>query len=156
MTPPTDSQAGNRLLVLRTGALRCALPLCHVVETMRPLPAQPVANAPAFVSGAAVVRGEALPVVDLGSLLGASAGKPARFVVVRAGERKVVLAVEAVVGIHELPGGTLAGVPPLLSQAEAGIITAIGSLDQELLLVLQAARIVPDEVWAALAGSEAR
>ena len=142
-------------LILRLGALRCALPLLHVVETMRPLPARPLPKAPEFVGGVSVIRGEPLPVVDLALLLGAAAGKPGRFVVVRSGGRKVALAVEAVVGICAVASETLAGVPLLLSKAPADIVSALGALDKDLLVVLEAGRILPEEVWPSLEPMEA-
>lgn len=141
------------VLMLKVGALRCALPLSCVVEALRPLPLRPLAGMAAFVSGASVIRGQAVPVVDLAALLGAASPAAARFVVVRAGERRVALAVESVIGVTELADEALEGVPPLLSQAQGQTVSALGVLDHDLLLVLQAARLVPDEVWPLLAGS---
>jgi chemotaxis signal transduction protein len=40
--------------------------------------------------------------------------------------------------------------PPLLREAETDVIDAIGVLDRELLLVLRASRLFPDEVWRKL------
>ena len=44
-----------------------ALPLEHVVETMRPLPVEPLGDAPRFILGLSIVRGEPIPVVDVGA-----------------------------------------------------------------------------------------
>jgi purine-binding chemotaxis protein CheW len=146
----TESQA---LLIVQIGTLRCGLPLSCAVETLRPLPLQPLANAPEFVAGACVIRGEALPVVDLAKLLGATSAAPARFVVARAGAHKVALAVDAVTGTGHVTTEAMASVQPLLAGARSEAIAALGTLDNELLLVLETARIVPDEVWASLADS---
>jgi purine-binding chemotaxis protein CheW len=151
MRPLSDT----RFFILRLGALRCALPLLQVVETMRPLPARPLPNAPEFVSGVSVIRGEPLPVVDLALLLGVAAGKAARFVVIRSGGRKVALAVEAVVGTCTVAPETLATVPLLLSKAPADFVSALGALDKELLVVLETGRILPEEVWPSLTPMEA-
>jgi purine-binding chemotaxis protein CheW len=102
-----------------------------------------------------LIRGEPLPVVDLASVLGVDAGKATRFVVVRAGERKVAVAVQAVDGIQQADSHRLGSMPPLLSKAQPGIIKAIGALDKELLLVLEAACLVPQEAWASLTEVEA-
>jgi purine-binding chemotaxis protein CheW len=138
-------QRSQSVLLISAGMLRCALPLRLVIETMRPLPLHALANAPAFVCGASVIRGEPVPVVNLAALLGAGPGPAARFVLVRAGGRKVALAVEAVIGVQELGFDALAGVPPLLAHADA--LSALGTLDRELLLVLRTAHIVPPELW---------
>jgi purine-binding chemotaxis protein CheW len=146
----TDRHA---VLIVQIGTLRCALPLSCAIETLRPLPLQPVANTPEFVVGACVIRGEALPVVDLAQLLGAASAGPARFVVARAGARKVALAVDAVIGTEHVLPEAMASVPPLLAGARSEAIAALGTLDSELLLVLETARIVPHEVWTSIAES---
>ena len=123
---------------------------------MRPLPVEPIASAPLFVSGLALVRGVPTPVVDAGRLLGAGDdGQPTRFVVVRVGERRVALAVEAVVGLRTLSAAALRELPPLIQEASADVIAAIGALDAALLVVLRAARLLPETVWSALHGGTA-
>jgi len=128
----------------------CALPLEHVVETMRPLPVEIVGGAPEFVSGLSIIRGVPLPVVDTGSLLGAGESLPTRFVTVKAGKRLVALAVDAVLGLRAISADSLHELPPLLGDARAELITGIGAIDSELLLVLRTARVVPESFWAAL------
>jgi purine-binding chemotaxis protein CheW len=138
-------------LLCRLGAGLCALPLDCVVETMRPLPVARVDHAPPFVLGLAVVRGEAIPVIDGARLLGAGHPSAAqRFVTLKVGARRVALAVDDVVGLRDLASVSLGSLPPLLGQAESDAVAAIGSLDQQLLLVLGGARAVPASAWAAL------
>jgi purine-binding chemotaxis protein CheW len=129
------------------------LPLKHVVETMRPLPVSPLAGAPPFVCGLSVIRGLPGPVVDLGALLsGSEPASPTRFVTLRLEDRRVALAVEAVLGIQELPD-TLGSLPKLLAEASAEAVSAVGTLDAELLLVLEAARLMVDPLQPDLAES---
>jgi chemotaxis signal transduction protein len=64
-------------------------------------------------------------------------------------ERTAALAVDAVLGVCEISRASFAAIPPLLQQADAEW-SALGTLDSKLLLVLQAARLVPDSVWPAL------
>jgi purine-binding chemotaxis protein CheW len=135
----------TRLLVLVAGARRCALRLVDVRETMRPLPAVPVAGAPAFVLGAAVIRGAPTPVVDLAALLGDRAGGITRFVTVDAGGRRVALAVDAVRGIEEIDRAALAELPPLLAGFGDAVI-ALGAVDGALLALLESAALLPPEV----------
>jgi purine-binding chemotaxis protein CheW len=131
-----------QVLLVRAAARTCALALGSVVETMRPLPIEALAGAPPAVLGLALIRGAPLPVVALGALLGGAGGAVGRFVVIRAGERRVALAVEAVLATTILDGGLLAALPPLLREAQGELVGALGRLDRELLLVLEAARIV--------------
>jgi purine-binding chemotaxis protein CheW len=148
-------------VVCRVGARLCALPLAQVVETMRPLATSPVAGAPGFVSGVAIIRGAPVPVIDAGALLGGGAGRAdaGRLVTVRVGSRHVALAVDAVLGVRELPDASLAELPSLLSDARAGGVESLGALDDGLLLFLDGARLVPESVWEAVdaaAAGEAR
>jgi purine-binding chemotaxis protein CheW len=138
------------VLVVRAGERLCALPIGSVVETMRPLPVTSLAGAPPYVRGVAIVRGEPVPVVDLAALVGAGGapGAPARFVSVRAGGRAAALAVAGVVGVTRLePEGERR--MPLLADACAGTLSALRTRDDDLLLVLGAARLVPEDATAA-------
>jgi purine-binding chemotaxis protein CheW len=143
---PSSRQA-ELLLIMAAGSLRCALPLSCVLETLRPLPLHPLAGTPPFVSGTSVIRGEPVPVVHLGNLVGAAGARPARLVVIQAGDHRVALAVDAVIGVRELGAGDLARVPPLLATAASDALATLATLDSELLVVLRAAHLLPAEVW---------
>ena len=150
-TPP-QTDVRSSMLLMQASQLRCALPITDVVEVMRPLPVSPMPGVPPFVRGVAVIRGLSVPVVDLGMLLGAVAPAAAgRWVVLRLGERRVALAVEAVRGVVRLEGSMLASAPPLLRDARAEFIETMGVMDQQLYLTLNSGRILGHEVWLALA-----
>jgi purine-binding chemotaxis protein CheW len=137
-------------LLCRVGNVWCALLLEHVEETMRPLPIEPVAGVPAFVRGLSVVRGSAVPVVDAAALVGGTSAQPTRFVLLKAGARRIALAVDRVVGVRSIPAVSLDRLPPLLGDANPHALAAVGTLDAELLLVLRSSRLVPEEVWTTL------
>jgi purine-binding chemotaxis protein CheW len=133
------------------GTRLCALPVEHVVEIMRPLPIEPMAGMAHFVMGLAVVRGLPIPVVDAAMLLGAAnAGRAGRFVTLHVDGRRTALSVEEVLGVRELSTASLRELPPLLGDASAEIVSAIGTLDAELLVVLRAARILTEPVRTAI------
>ena len=95
--------------------------------------------------------------VDAGRLIGPSTSSfpilsphPARFVSLKLGERTAALAVDAVLDVCSLPAETLSNIPPLLLGGDAQLVSVIGALDAKLLLVLEAARLVPDTVWIAI------
>jgi purine-binding chemotaxis protein CheW len=154
VTQPYD--AGLSLLC-RVDTRLCALPLATVLETMRRLPIEPLAGAPAFVLGLSVIRGAPVPVIDLARLLANASGADAeRLVMVRTGVRQVALAVAAVIGIRALPAATAHELPPLMRETDAAPVSAIGALDTELLHVLQSVQLLPDEVWRAIDAEAAR
>jgi purine-binding chemotaxis protein CheW len=143
------------VLLCRIGQQLCALPLSHVVETMRPRPVQPVPGLSRFVLGLAPVRGRPLPVVDCAALLGRAGGAAGRFVTVQVEARHIVLAVQEVVDIRAMPADFLEDLPPLAKGAGSEVIAAIGALDREFLWLLDAARLVPAELRQAGALAEA-
>jgi len=135
-------------LVCSVGTRLCAVPLEHIVETMRPPPTAVLAGAPQFVQGVSIIRGEVVPVVDVASLLGVGESRSARLGTISVGQRRLALAVDAVLGVRAVSGRSVGELPPLLGDVSAGVISAIGTLDSELLLVLRSARLVPESVWA--------
>jgi purine-binding chemotaxis protein CheW len=143
-------------LLCRIGLRIGALAVGDVRETMRPLPIEPLTGTPVFVLGVAIVRGSAAPVIDAGRLLDPSAlpfaaitsPSAARFVSLKLGDRTAVLAVDAVLEVRSLEAGILARIPPLLCKTGEEPVSSMGALDAQLLLVLEAARLVPDSVWS--------
>jgi purine-binding chemotaxis protein CheW len=143
-------EGDDRFLLCRIGSCIGGLAVKDVRETMRPLPIEPLSGAPPFVLGLAIVRGSPTPVIDAGRLLGSSASSPTRFISLKLEERAAVLAVDAVLDIRVLPKGILREIPPLLRDADQRLVSVIGALDAELLVVLEAARLVPDSLWSSI------
>jgi purine-binding chemotaxis protein CheW len=143
----TNETSRKQALLVCVATHTCALDLAHVVEIMRPLPIEPVAGAPEMVRGLSAIRGAPVPVVGLDALFNSYGGVTTRFVVVRAGERRVALAVDAVLGICALAPSVYQALPPLLRDAARGAVDTIAALDSELYFVLNTVSIVPDERW---------
>jgi purine-binding chemotaxis protein CheW len=145
------SSTSVKTLIVRAQAYLCALPLEHVIETMRPLPIEPLAGTPPFVRGMSIIRGEPTPVIDLALLLGAPRELPWRFVTIRAGGKQVALSVGAVAGIFDLDPRVMDRLPPLLRGVSADFVKSIGILDEQFLFALRSGWELPDEVWQAMA-----
>nr|WP_269809903.1 chemotaxis protein CheW [Kineosporia rhizophila] len=139
------------MLLCSTGGKSFAVPLTAVRETMRPLSAAPFSGMPDFVSGVARIRGTAVPVVDSGVLTGGAPVRAGRWItLITANERQVALAVQDVTGIRTLPSEDLQALPSLLGGPESELYSAVSTRDQQLLVVLEASRLVPDELWEQL------
>lgn len=151
MTTDTINIRWASWLLCRVGPRLCALPLDNVVENLRPLPIMPLADAPRFVLGVSIIRGEPVPVVDIGSLFGERATAPQRMVTLGADGGLVALVVDSVLGVRSLGLDSVDELPPLLQEAAGDIVSAIGTLDAELLLLLRTARIVPAALFERLA-----
>jgi len=145
-----DTEGGKLVLVVTTGTCACGLPLPSVIETFRPLPIEPVPGPLAFVRGVSILRGIPTPVIDLGALLGNSAGQATRFVTLRVGDRQAAISVGAVRGVREIDSPTLRNLPPLLHGTSNDMIDAIGTLDERVLMVLRDSWQLPEEVWHGL------
>lgn len=141
--------ASGLCLVARARELQCAIPLAYVVEIMRPLPIDPIAHAPSFMLGVAVVRAAPVPVIDCGAFVQTDTpAQHTRWASVHAGSRTAVLAFEAILGVRALPDEA-ASLPPLLAGAPSEALSGLALLDRKLLLVLHGSRIVPEAVWRA-------
>jgi len=134
-------------LLIRAADRICALPLTDVEETMRELDAVPCAGTPAWVRGASVIRGNAVPVVDLAALLGgARSAARGRMVTVRARPGLVALLVDEVLGVRVLPGANANGRKPLLQGAARSVTEELTTLDGKLLAFLDVSEVVSDEL----------
>ncbi|RDU98015.1 chemotaxis protein CheW [Trinickia dinghuensis] len=143
--------AGDHFLICRSDTQLYAIPLAQVIETMRPLPIKRVADTPAFVLGISIIRGKGVPVLDTSLLVDSSAGtRPTRYVTIKIEARTACLAVDEVIGIRQVSPTLRADVPPLLHPSNSEIVAAIGTLDAELLVVLQSAHLISDELWHAI------
>jgi purine-binding chemotaxis protein CheW len=146
----------SKALIVGLESCLCAVPLTHVIETMRPLPVEPISGVPSFVKGISIIRGIPTPVVDLGAVLGSPGERAERFVTLRVGDRQVALAVNAVLGVRDLATlTTIRELPPLLQRASKDVVETIGRLDEQVLMVLRAGWELPDEVWQGLTAQEA-
>lgn len=143
-----DSKVSSResWLLCRAGSHLCALPLAQVLEVMRPLPIEPLADAPAFLRGLAVIRGAPVAVIDLGQLLGQARTAPTRLITVRIGQRVLALAVTEVLAVRRGDEVGAHAAVPLLRQAAQEAVSSIGALDSEALLFLEGLRVVAQAV----------
>jgi len=145
----------RKALIVEIESRVCALPLAHVIETMRPLPIESLADVPSFVSGVAIIRGIPTPVVDLGAMLGRLNECVERFVILRIVQKQIALSVSTVLGIRDLePAMMIQELPSLLKGASKDVVEEIGTLDEQVLLILREGWELPAEVWQALTVQE--
>lgn len=147
-------QQSETALLARVGDVIVAVPLAHVRETLRCMPCERLPAVPPYVSGVSIIRGVPVPVMDAGKLLGQQTSSPRRLVLLRAEQRALALAVDEVLDVRALSTGGREDLPPLLGSAPE--VAHLARLDSSLLVLLEASRLVPMEVWSALAGRDAR
>jgi purine-binding chemotaxis protein CheW len=122
----------NTHVSLRVGVELYAVPVEHVLEVAELGDVTPVPGAPPAVLGVWNLRGQILPVLDLGGLLGlARSIEPRRLVVVEAAGRRAGLAVDEVRDVAVLPGSTEETESELLAGAtltEDGLVGVVDVL----------------------------
>lgn len=142
----------QNLLLFTVHSQPCALPLTPVKEMLRPPPVEPIAGAPSFVLGAAIVRGAPTPIIDAGTLIsGTALDLAGRLILIETDdERRVGLAVSTVLGVYPARSFDLREAPALLADTDPGVIATLGRRDNTLLSILTIGHFVPDMVWASL------
>src|SRR5665213_1277522 len=136
-------------LTVRSGKRCCGLPLAQVIEVFRPLPIESRGDVPSFVLGLTRVRGGTATVVDLRLLLGDAppvGQADGRYVSLRVpvDERRIVLAVDAVMGLREVPIAFVfvEDLPPMLVPGNPAM-EALATFDRSLMCLLRTACMFP-------------
>ncbi|MGE0326421.1 MAG: chemotaxis protein CheW [Polyangiaceae bacterium] len=170
MTSERGSEAGEpRESLERDLEARCisvvvagahyAMHLDDVQEVIGLRPLTRVFHSPAAIAGVTSLRGDVLPVLDLGVLLGAGRagrGNDARVLVVRDGsKRRAGLLVDALAGLREIPEGGLEALPSTLSPAVRELSEGVIS-DAPPCVVLRVSALLsaPEIAPAAAAGGD--
>lgn len=138
------------LLIAAVRDVHVGLPIGGVLETMRPVPVRRLGDAPHFVLGVTGIRGKPTPVVDLAILLGLDHRLPVdsqtRWITLRVNEQQVAISVDAVLGLQTIPADEAHALPPLLAGADISMVERLEQRDQGLLLVLDGARVIPENL----------
>lgn len=118
--------AGSPYLLFDVGGERYALAVCDVERVVLAAEVTPLADAPGTILGLINVGGEVMPVADVRRRLGLPAREMElsdRFIVTRAVGAPLVLLVEAVEGVCELPAQPVAAAG---RDGRAAVAAAVG------------------------------
>src|ERR1700722_553615 len=116
-------------LVCRLHSRLCASPIEQVLEVMRPLPIEPLAQSSAIVLGLCIYRGAPIAVVDAAMIVGDRQDQSSRFVAIDVGGRVVAMTFGDVVGVRAIGAETGVELPPLLQDAGGDRVSAKSVLD---------------------------
>ncbi len=127
-----DRSRESRCIAVRIRDGLYGLMVEEVQEVIGMRPVTKVFHSADAIHGVTSLRGEVLPVIDVGVLLGgepaSAANQSARIVVVREpGERhrRAGLLIDALGGLRELPNGGLAEVPSTASEAVRELVVGV-------------------------------
>ncbi len=118
--------AADAYLIFEIGAMEFAIQLNALAEVIPFQAPSPVPKAPTRVRGLLSIKGELVSVIDLRGQLGLPKAKPGvekRMLVLRRGEDRYALAVDAVSEILRLPASDLAPSPKIIKGVDADCIS---------------------------------
>jgi purine-binding chemotaxis protein CheW len=140
----TDLTELLQLVSFKIGEEEFGVDILKVQEINRMLGITKVPNAPEFVEGAVNLRGRIIPVVDLRRRLGMPSiehNSKTRIVVVELENRTVGFIVDEVSEVLRIPRDITEPPPSMVANIEVDYITAVGKLEDRLLILLDLNKI---------------
>ncbi len=104
-----------------------------------------VPNAPEYVDGVINLRGKVIPIIDLRRRFGMprkEKDKNSRIIVVELAGKVLGFVVDAVSEVLRIPGSVTEPPPSIIAGIKAEYITAIGKLENRLLILLDLERVL--------------
>jgi purine-binding chemotaxis protein CheW len=148
--------AGVQFVTFRLGEEQFGVPIGAVQEIVRLPEVTPVPEAPWFVEGVINLRGRIIPVIDLGRRLrlpDRPRTRKTRILIVETDRRQVGLIVDAASEVLRLPPNAVEPPPPMISGIGVEYITGVGKLGDQLLVLLDLAKVLhPEDLRRAEAG----
>ena len=146
-----NSQGGDELLQLVSfliGEEEFGIDILKVQEINRMIDVTRVPSAPSYVDGVINLRGKVIPVIDLRSRLGCERKEHdgnTRIVVVEVHGKIVGFVVDAVSEVLRIPKNVTEPPPSLVARMDAEYITAVGKLDDRLLILLDLEKLFSEQ-----------
>ncbi len=146
-----SGQAGStpdemlQLVSFRVGDEEFAVDILKVHEINRMLDVTRVPNAPEHIEGVINLRGKVIPVIDLRSRFGMAKkekDKNTRIVVVEVSGKIVGFVVDAVREVLRIPKSITEPTPKMATNVATDYITAVGKLDDRLLILLDLDKVL--------------
>jgi len=144
MTAQAGSDELLQLVSFKIGEEEFGVDILKVQEINRMVEVTRVPNAPEYVDGVINLRGKVIPIVDLRRRLGMPRkehSKDTRIVVVELNGKITGFVVDAVSEVLRIPRSVTEPPPSIVAGIEAEYITAVGKLEDRLLILLDLERI---------------
>ncbi|MBI3578214.1 MAG: purine-binding chemotaxis protein CheW [Ignavibacteriales bacterium] len=147
-----------QLVSFKIGGEEFGVDILRVQEINRMLEVTRVPNSPEYVDGVINLRGKVIPIVDLRSRFGMPRkehDKDTRIVVVELTGKIIGFVVDAVSEVLRIPQSVTEPPPTIVAGVEAEYITAVGKLEDRLLILLDLEKVLSLEEHYALEAVEA-
>jgi purine-binding chemotaxis protein CheW len=142
-----------QLVSFKIGEEEFGVDILKVQEINRMLEVTRVPNAPEYVDGVINLRGKVIPIIDLRRRFGMprkDQDKNTRIVVVELSGRTLGFVVDAVSEVLRIPKSVTEPPPPIVAGINAEYITAVGKLEDRLLILLDLEKVLSDSEKAEL------
>lgn len=136
-----------QLVSFKIGNEEFGVDILKVQEINRMMQITKVPNAPNFVDGVINLRGRIIPIIDLRIRLGMvkrEHDKSTRIVVVELDGKTVGFIVDEVSEVLRIPVNITEPPPPMVAGINADYITAVGKLEDRLLILLDMEKVLSD------------
>lgn len=136
-------------VTFRVGSAEYALPADTVLHLETFETATHVPGAPPYVAGLVQVRGRVIPVVDLRKRFGLPPIERTldhRVVVVQVGPRVAGLLVDSAREVLSIAESSVAPPPELVERQAGGFVTAVATVSQRMLLIVDVPRLIGEEL----------
>lgn len=140
-----DTSELLQLVSFKIGAEEFGIDILKVNEINRMMTLTKVPNAPSFVDGVVNLRGRVIPVINLRTKLSLPRkeyDRNSRIIVVELEGRTIGFIVDEVSEVLRIPKNITEKPPEMVSGINAAFITAIGKLDDRLLILLDLERVL--------------
>jgi purine-binding chemotaxis protein CheW len=148
---------GDELLQLvsfNMGEEEFGVDILRVQEINRMLEVTRVPNAPHFIDGVINLRGKVIPIMDLRTRFGMERkehDKNTRIIVVELHGKIVGFVVDAVKEVLRIPKSVTEPPPPIVANGREEYITAVGKLEDRLIILLELEKVLSTDEQAKLA-----
>jgi len=137
-----------QLVSFAIGEEEFGVDILKVQEINRMLAVTRVPNSPEYVDGVINLRGKVIPIIDLRRRFRMERrehDKNTRIVVVELSGKVVGFVVDAVSEVLRIPKSVTEPPPPMVAGVDAEYITAVGKLDDRLLILLDLEKVLSTE-----------
>jgi purine-binding chemotaxis protein CheW len=144
----SDANSGGELLQLvsfKIGDEEFGVDILKVQEINRMVDVTRVPNAPEYVEGVINLRGKVIPIIDLRKRLGLTQkenDKDTRIIVVELNQKVIGFIVDSVSEVLRINKSITEPPPQMVAGIESDYITAIGKLEDRLLILLDLEKIL--------------
>ncbi len=147
----------RQLIGFSVGAEEYGLDILRVKEIIRVKGITHLPTAPQFVEGIISLRGDVIPILDLGAKFGLEhqgADANRRVIVVEIEGRMIGMMVDAVSAVLRIPSDRIDPLPAMIDGLSREFVQGVGKVGERLVMLLNIDRVLSAEEKAELAGME--